>query len=459
MNNSPQDLTQEEINSFLAMNIEQEYQEISQSLDKYHAIFYQIWEMGYPRLSFEVPTAAVVFDKKGKNIEFLFNPIFWKNSDRYSKEFVICHECLHVLLNHGIRIKDLKNNKTNLLVANNCLDVVINHMLVDRFGFDRKSIQNQEKYCWIDTVFADDHKKVEKNRAFEYYYGLLKNKILDNLRDGKLQIKNDDGSISDIDAETVDAHDFLDSIEDENLKNKVAEEINKKINELDKKDLVEKIGRTGEGAMHLNDKKSGSAGEKSAGILHRIVTPKKVKKKRWESVIKKWSMRYKTDDHSIEQWVKQNRRTELLDNDLLLPSDHDEEYNKNDRIQVFFFLDTSGSCIGLKDRFFKAAESLPDDKFIIKLFCFDTKVFDLDINQKQVYGGGGTQFQILETRIQQEMKKIGCKYPEAVFVISDGYSTDTLRTMHPKKWYWFLTTNYKHCIPRDSNIYNLNNFE
>ena len=449
------ELTDEEMNALLSMNIEHEFNEISRSLDRYHAIFYQIWDMGYPRLTFDVPTAAVTFDKRGKRLEFLFNPLFWKQSDTYTKQFVICHECLHVILNHGARIRDLKKTKLNGTVANLALDVVINHMLIDKFNFDRASIGNSEDLCWIDTVFGKDHAKIERNRAFEYYFGILKQKITQNASK-MLQYSNDDGSQSDVTGECVDMHDLLESIDDENVKKKLKEHIEKNLNDVDKKDLVDKIMKTGEGKSAQNDTNPGNA---TGGMLLDINIKQQIeKKKKWETVIKKWSLRYNQTDQDVEQWARINRRIDGLMPELMLPSDYDDDKIKNERIDVWFFCDTSGSCLHFKDRFFNAARSLPTDRFQLRLFSFDTQVYDADINNARLWGGGGTRFDIMESRIQYEMKSKNIKYPSAVFVITDGFGTN-LRVQFPKRWYWFLSTNYKSCIPKESNIYMLSQFE
>ena len=43
---------------------------------------------------------------------------------------------MHVILNHGHRSKDSKNKNA----ANVAMDIVVNHLLVDRFGFIREKI-------------------------------------------------------------------------------------------------------------------------------------------------------------------------------------------------------------------------------------------------------------------------------------------------------------------------------
>src|SRR5574343_1955448 len=81
----------------------EEFLHISRDLEKFHAIFYRMWMMGKPNFTEESPTAFVRFDKNGDFLYFGINPKFWNELDFYNKLFVICHECLHVVLNHGMR--------------------------------------------------------------------------------------------------------------------------------------------------------------------------------------------------------------------------------------------------------------------------------------------------------------------------------------------------------------------
>ena len=52
--------------------------------------------------------------------------------------------------------------------------------------------------------------------------------------------------------------------------------------------------------------------------------------------------------------------------------------------------------------------------------------------------------------------KEGKKYSNigAVFVITDG-AGDYIKPENPKKWYWFLSENYRSCIPKNSYIFSL----
>ena len=268
----------------------------------------------------------------------------------------------------------------------------------------------------------------------------------------------EDGSSGDIQSECIDMHDFFDSLDDESIKNEIEEHINKNLNDLDKNNFIDKLKQTGEGSKALEETSSKEAGSLAANILFKMNIYEKVKKKsKWETVIKKWSMKFLKEDQDIEQWAKLNRRISGLSTSLLLPSENDDQHIVQDKIEVWFFQDVSGSCVSLKDRFFRAARSLPEDRFIIRMFCFDTKVHEVDLKKGELKGGGGTLFSILENYIQKEVIS-GVKHPEAIFVITDGVG-DRILPKFPKKWYWFLSINYRDCIPKECNIHMLKNFE
>jgi predicted metal-dependent peptidase len=383
--------------------------EISSALENHHAIFYKLWQMGRPIFSKEIDTAAVKFDKEGNYFLFLFNPDFWDSLDFYNKLFVISHECLHVILNHGSRIKDSKN----LIASNQSLDIVVNHLLINKFGFKRDKIKDWETYCWIETLFPNQN--VSQNENYEYYYNLFTKKYGDGY---PINIKTIDNHNFDI----VDNKEFLRNLSDEEKKS------------LSK--ILEKHIGVGDWAL---------------------LEALKKKKRKWESVIKKWSLfKIKQTQKEVEQWARLNRRLSMLSKEIFLPSEMETEeaQKQKDKIEVCFFLDTSGSCWDLKDRFFTAANSLPKQKFNVKLYCFDTEIWETTLESKRVYGGGGTSFAILESFIQKLDK-----HPDGIFVITDGYG-DFIKPKKPKNWHWFLTEHgIKNLISKECNFYELSDFE
>lgn len=194
------------------------------------------------------------------------------------------------------------------------------------------------------------------------------------------------------------------------------------------------------------------------------VNPNRVKKKKkWETVIKKWVMqKLSLQYRETEQWARiKPRFSEMMaDGDLIIPTEMEVEdmYWDEERITVFLMLDYSGSCVHLKDRFFKAAASIPPEKFDVRLFTFDTRMYETTLESRKVYGGGGTSFSCIENKIQEIMKKEGIKYPSVCFIITDGYA-DRVSPQFPDRWWFFLSGDYRHCIPEESHVHLLKDYE
>lgn len=388
-----------------------------------------MWEIGKPYFTTAIETAAVQFDPTGNQVAYLFNPNFWESLTDYDRTFVICHESLHIILNHGYRIKDSENRKK----ANIALDIVVNHCLISKFGFDRSKISIEKNLCWIDTVFPGQD--IQSNECFEYYYQKIK-------EDSAFDSLDDHSGLS---YSAEEWRDIIDSV-GESLSNEEKQSLEQ---------MMEKHFQVREDEKEIG---------RQAGILPgcgwKIIKVEVPKKKKWETVIKKWSKKYdKTDLHDVEQWARTNRRySALINTGLFLPTDMEIEHEIDGKIDVWFFQDTSGSCVHLAERFFKAAKSLPTDRFNIRLFCFDTNVYETSLKSGKLYGFGGTAFHIIENYIQQEITKNKTKYPTAVFIVTDGYGTK-VQPQFCKSWYWFLSTDFRYYIPNECNIHLLKNFE
>lgn len=423
--------------------------QIAQDLEVYHGIFSRIWQMGKPIADPTINTAAIRFDSEGGFFSFCFNPDFFKALNDYNLKFIICHEALHVILNHGIRGHGLIPE-----IANIAMDVVINESLVSNFGFDRNKITDEKKYCWYDTIFKpEDH--IKHDKSFEYYYDVLYNKCLNASAatgsDGKLKIPGVNGT------ETVDTHDGFGSEHQDQINDKLDDAADKLSNEerTNLKDKVEKL---------LDDE---SQAELNRGVgvggMMKIMNVDKIKPKRkWETVIKRWAQQYmKRNDKNHEQWARVNRRFVTLSKDMFIPTEMeiDNFAEEKHRVKVVFFLDTSGSCRHLATRFWDAAKSLPVERFDIQLCCFDDDVYETSLESGKLYGFGGTSFDILEHYVQKyRHTKNNGKYPDAVFVITDGCG-NPVKPEFCKKWYWFLSMNYRSCIPKECNIFDLKDYE
>lgn len=427
--------------------------ELAYELDCHHSVFDKIWQLGKPTINEDIQTAQVEFNKDGNFMTFAINPTFWNSLSKHQKAFVISHECLHIILSHGLRMIDNYEDPA----INITMDIVVNHMLVNYFNFERHLVDPNNKLIWIDNTFKPED-NIQENKCFEYYYSkikklrkeilqdLFKNGLLDSHGQSQDSQSNSqpDGQ-SDSKSESNPTESDIKSIQDE-----IFEYLNKEMTPEAKEDLKDKLDGS-------EKNKSTQAGT-MPGSSWIIVNVSHVKKKRkWETVIKNWALK-QLKDASKEQWAKTNRRYATLSGDLLLPTEAETEGYEDQKIQVWFFQDTSGSCSHLAERFFKAAKSLPTDRFDVKLHCFDTKVYETELTTGILYGSGGTSFTCIENYIINYINNNKQKYPLAIFVITDGYG-NKVRPKKPKNWYWFLSTNYKAYIPTESNIFELKDYE
>ena len=86
------------------------FNEIVSSLRDYYPIFNVLWRFGKPSFSEKTKTASVVFNKSGRPLSFIINKDFWDSIPYEKKLFVICHECLHVIYLHPLKMaKQMKN--------------------------------------------------------------------------------------------------------------------------------------------------------------------------------------------------------------------------------------------------------------------------------------------------------------------------------------------------------------
>lgn len=413
-----------------------EYFAISRRLEQYHSIFYKMWEMGYPTFTKKVggqpiETACVTFNKEGEFMGFCFNPDFWDKLTDYDRIFVIAHESLHVLLNHGIRMKGTLAPYNNM-----AMDIVVHNILFGQMMFDFDSLSKflRDMLCTIESCFKQDAPYIEKDECFEYYYK-------------ELMKRQSCGP-------AFDSHETLVIHGSKQLK-ELLDKLGEQLSPDECRGLERLVEFVEQKEQEL--KEYLEAGPMGGSEVARV----KVKynpKPKWETVIKKWSLKYARDFKDKEQWARKNRRTMTLSSSLILPSDVEVEHYEDKRIKVWFFQDTSGSCAKFKDRFFTAAASLPKERFEMRLFCFDTAVYETTLESGKLYGFGGTMFTCIEEKVQQLMKNENIPYPEAIFVITDGYG-NLVKPEKPKKWYWFLSENYTACIPKESPIFNLRDFE
>lgn len=200
-----------------------EFLSIVDKLENWSSIFSTFWYLGRPTIT-ENPrlcsTLMVAADKDGHFIKMFINKYFWESNDEYTQLFLICHECLHVILLHGLRCIESNiefNRKTNI-----ALDLVVNHMLINSYGFEREKINNWQDAVWLDTIWPD--RKVPERKSFKWYLNELN-------KEDYNQNFNEDKSHDYLKDLYEEFSDLLDSLLEE-IKDNLSPELNK--NDFDK---------------------------------------------------------------------------------------------------------------------------------------------------------------------------------------------------------------------------------
>ena len=399
------------------------------SLVHHHAVFYQFWRLVKPQYSEEIDTACVAFNNEGKCIDFLINKNYWDSVNNIRKEFIICHECMHVLNSHGKRIG--KKFAEYGEQANCAMDIVVNESLVKFFGFDRAQIDPDDEYIWFDKIFKNNP-SILKDNSFEYYL----NKMLEN----NIQSPSSSSLVND--------HSRLDIPDD------LAQKI---INQLSDEE-AEVLKNIAQRAEQGKNKENQTAGSNAGQITKKLEKKPRVFKSKWETVIKKFQKSFGKDETNESHWIAKDRRIYNLNFNIFLPSEIEYEVRKTqkDKIKTYFFMDSSASCANLAQRFFDAAKSIDPNKFDVEYYCFDTQVYKVNIEKNRLFGFGGTSFRSVSDFIYK--KKNVKPY---VWILTDGHGDyPNIPEAEENKWNWFLIKDgNRRYIPQKSKIYDLENFE
>jgi predicted metal-dependent peptidase len=408
--------------------------ELLRSLQPYGNMYYTFLNMSNIKFTEEIPTLSISREAETEEHYLLkINPKFWESSTKIQKLFFISHECLHVMLSHLTRLREMAKNKNfNMELMNIAADLCVNEILIRHYKFIRSDVDIDNTLIWLDKVFPDQ--EVPYGMNMEYYYDLLMNKQ-----------KNMDNPLS-VYGKMADDHGSWFNLSDDVIK-----EI---IQQLDKSEL-EKLKNLLDNYYKNNKSSNKSKDSAYAFLIQELENKKVVKNKKWETIIHKWvkSKLMETESEHY-QWAKKNRRFVTLGKNFFLPTISDSIKKEKEKITIAFFLDTSGSCHQYAQRFFDASKSVPLDRFDVRFFCFSTYVKEIDLNKNKLPMGGGTSFSIIEESIHKNFKK----YPDAVFIITDGYG-NCVSPKFPTRWFWFLTENNKSCFPNTCKSFLLKDYE
>ncbi len=396
---------------------------IQSRVNRFPDLFYSLWSLVniniVPEDNQHIETMAISFDHYSrKPLTLEINEGFLGSIDEYTTQFCICHEMLHVLLRHGERAGE----NLGTPVANVAMDIAINHMLVNNYGFIRDMINGQEKLCWVDTVFKDKNgnpKDVSTNLTYEEYYKLITEDP--DFKEGQTQTSDHSGlgTLSDGASNSI-----MSSLG--KMSQKEVDPINKDI----QKGMGQSPG-TDPGNKSIVAKKSRTKSNR-----------------KWAEAISK-NLTGMLDITDGYQWAIPNRRIQELQSDFCMPSEGNMLEEKP-RIRVAVFLDTSGSCESFAEPFMQLADEIPNSKFNISVWCFDTETYETDLKSRELHGFGGTCFKCIEKTLS-ELRQ----YPDAVFIMTDGYGTN-VNPKHPDRWHFYMTQNFsRNCVPEKSHVHEI----
>lgn len=427
-----------------SLNANTEKLVIASELDKYNSLFRTFWDCG--GFSFKDTGTTTWLEHNEWGLSFCFNPTYYEQLTKAQRIFLCAHQLVHMVLEHPARTAFAKDKEKAKIAT----DIVVNHYLCDVLNFNRLIIDGWEELHWADTVFPGQ--EIPTAASWEYYYQLLLDKNQPEEPE-KSEEKNDSGTGESAE-KVITAQDDHTWWENTELVEEVTIEVTNIMGSAPIA-AIQALLQTGTSEMQ----EAGWA----KGRMNELKLKKVKVKRKWESVIKQWEK--KTISSKVQEedrWDRTNRRFHsiLSGRNCFLPTEVEQDVRQLDdtKIEVLFFLDTSGSCFHLKERFFNAARTLNPKYFDVRLFAFDTAVAEVSLKSGKVYGGGGTAFDIIEAEIQRILKEKKGKYP-VVWIITDGYGND-VHPACPQRWHWFLTEgNSTRNIPDRSKVFLLNNFE
>jgi predicted metal-dependent peptidase len=426
----------------MAIISQKEHLEILDLLEQRKLFFRTLWSITDIQVTDDVSTACVrLVDDR---ISFMFNTDLWQQSSLQFKLFVICHEQLHIMLDHFNRLHFEQGDHQN---KNKAADLPINHMLIRNYGFDReRDIPNWRDYCWVETIFPENV-NMPDNETVEFYYAQIKLQQETSKNNGR---PSSSGGVGDK-QQTFDDHQQTDSSLNGNdvpqhIKQKIkqafddyVEERTEGMSQQEKEQWLEEFSPgQGYGGGFGNEQQS-----------HNL---KKKKVKSWKTLynrIPKRLLATKVQNH----WLTIPRRFSLMGDELLIPNEM--EIDKKDRVKMNVYLDTSGSCANDAKYFLQSAISFDEKLFDVQIFGFSDGVYE--ISKKPPYllrGFGGTSFQKISEHVDAYKTNV-----DAVFVFTDGDDPSATNIRYPKRWHWFILPNgtKKHINPL-CNVYDLKDF-
>ena len=317
------------------------------------------------------PTAAT----DGRHL--YFNTQFFNAMDNKEIEFVIAHEILHCVYDHLTRREDRDPKLYNIAA-----DYVVNNLLVrDRIGSKPKVVD-----CFQDF-------KYDKWTSEEVYDDLFKNAK-----------KIDISQLGELLDEHIDWGDEDDDKDGKSGRPRLSKEDLRQIRDEIKEAMLQASQSAGAGNV--------------PGEIQRMIKELTEPKMNWRQLLRQQIQSTIRNDYSFSRPSRKGWHTGAI-----LPG-----MNFDQTIDICVSIDMSGSISNEQGSDFLGEikgimEEFKD--YIIKIWCFDTKVYNeddfssdngKDIGEYQVVGGGGTDF----VCNWDYMKKHDIQ-PKKFIMFTDGY--------------------------------------
>ena len=414
-----------------------------------------------PQFSENVDRAAVTFDLDDRAYLFEVNKEFWQSINFYEQCFVLAHEILHALLDHGLRGREylkllFKTNKKYFLmnedVLNTMMDIEINEALVSSaYGFDRNLISFAGKSCFIDTVFSQeiiDKESLVADREFEDYGNIylkyaeefdlsaLLSLLFNNMgflssltrvdEDGNIEFDPEKFSMDDHVEENWDdvmraQREVMDNFF-EGQKVEASDILNNSVTVLGNKSAYG-YGSVGNYAVKLDDTKS----------LDDV----------FDISMKALNKRVKSSIREVS-WTNVNRRFHssiaAIDPNIAVPSYRKIDKKDDDKRKILVYMDTSYSCFDYIKKLMELVKGLDEDKYDVEAYIFAGHVAPIDLNKPKFFSGGTDIDRVYKHAVSCFDKQ---DY-DGVFVLTDGEFSNCYSSydLDYKKWSWFLVPSY-----------------
>ena len=409
-----------------------------------------------------IPFAAVQWDKQRRGIDFLINPDSFARLSAQEKQFVICHEAMHILFGH---LDEWISGHYDLHRMNIATDILINESLFTHFGFQRDSLPNLENICTFANVFSpqelEEHHLSLSSSWKEIYTALENHQLLeecktleDHINEAKTP-QNDGEKGMEESGETTESDDGDKPADSDNppdtqeadKKGRISLEISLE-DCLDMQRLMR--GEKPEDTRTERETvEEGEAGESIRDFAFAMFQSDKQHK--WEKLLSFVEpSRFSPDRGEKRSFAMPNTVIGhvLRRQNLRLPARICRNMPKKNKIRLYFFWDISPSCLPYKEWFEDIVAHIPPNRFDVSVYAFDTVCHRLQLDYgtglvaQEIQSKHGTNFNALQPQIDQDLADGEIPhYPDMVCVLTDGMAKPVVNIPeeYRNRWMWLIT--------------------